>query len=94
MNAQTRMSAKGQIVIPKAVRDRLRWKEGADLEVVERSDGVLLRSPPRPRERITIEQFMKRVQPHKGPALSLEQMDAAVAKGIAERFTKEYKPDR
>jgi AbrB family looped-hinge helix DNA binding protein len=91
MNAQTRMSAKGQVVIPKAVRDRLQWKAGADLEVVERDDGVLLLRSPGKRERITIEEFMQRVPPHNGPPLSLEQIEAAVAKGRAERFRKEYK---
>lgn len=94
MNAQTKMSAKGQVVIPKAVRDRLQWKEGADLEVVERDDGVLLRCSPGKRERITIEEFMKRVPPHEGPALSLEQIEAAVGKARAERFRKEYKIGR
>jgi AbrB family looped-hinge helix DNA binding protein len=94
MNAQTRMSAKGQIVIPKAVRDRLQWREGADLEVVERADGVFLRSPVPKRERISIEEFRKRVPPHDGPTLTLEEIDAAVAMGMAEHFRKEYKSDR
>ncbi|MCP3736106.1 AbrB/MazE/SpoVT family DNA-binding domain-containing protein [Sphingomonas sp. RP10(2022)] len=43
MNAYTKMSEKGQVVIPKDVRDRLRMASGDRLEVVERSDGVLLR---------------------------------------------------
>ncbi|GAA0667425.1 AbrB family looped-hinge helix DNA binding protein [Sphingomonas insulae] len=43
MNAFTKLSDKGQVVIPKDVRDRLRLESGDRLEVVERSDGVLLR---------------------------------------------------
>jgi AbrB family looped-hinge helix DNA binding protein len=43
MNAFTKLSDKGQVVIPKDVRDRLRLASGDRLEVIERSDGVLLR---------------------------------------------------
>ncbi|MDO9490357.1 MAG: AbrB/MazE/SpoVT family DNA-binding domain-containing protein [Sphingomonadaceae bacterium] len=43
MNAETRLSAKGQIVIPKDVRDSKRWTAGTAFEVIERPDGVLLR---------------------------------------------------
>lgn len=42
MNVQTKLSAKGQIVIPKDVRDRLRWTPGTRLEIVEKGTGVTL----------------------------------------------------
>ena len=42
MNAQTKLSAKGQVVIPKDVRDRLHWAEGTQLKVVETGGGVML----------------------------------------------------
>ena len=92
MNAQTKLSAKGQVVIPKEVRDRLQWKEGAALEVVERADGVLLRPPPAKRERITIEEFMRRIPPYEGPPLSLEDIDKAVLKEAARRYRTKYRP--
>lgn len=86
MNAQTKMSAKGQVVIPKGVRDRLRWTEGAALEVVEREDGVLLRSPSPKRERITIEEFRKRVAPYKGKPVSLDDMEQAIIEEAGRRY--------
>jgi AbrB family looped-hinge helix DNA binding protein len=42
MNAITKMSAKGQVVIPKDVRDRLHWLEGTQLKVVESGNAVTL----------------------------------------------------
>ncbi len=64
MNAQTKLSAKGQVVIPKDVRDRLRWAEGMKLAVVESSGSVTLiplKSRLRPRmlfPKTTIEDVM------------------------------------
>lgn len=85
MNAETKMSAKGQVVIPKAIRERLKWREGASLEVVETGSGVLLRPSGKARERITIEEFRRRHPPRPGPRLTLEQMDEAVAREAARR---------
>jgi AbrB family looped-hinge helix DNA binding protein len=79
------MSAKGQVVIPKAIRERLKWSEGASLEVVETGSGVLLRASGKARERISIEEFRRRHPPRPGPRLTLEQMDEAVAREAARR---------
>jgi AbrB family looped-hinge helix DNA binding protein len=44
---RARLSTKGQIVLPKAVRDRRGWTAGAELVVEERPEGVLLRAAPK-----------------------------------------------
>lgn len=76
MTAQTKLSAKGQVVIPKDVRDRLGWLQGNELEVIETGDGVVLRKPAK-RKKMTVEeateQLRKRVH-YKGPPLSIEQL--------------------
>lgn len=40
----TRMSSKGQVIIPKSVRDARGWEPGTELVVEEHPHGVLLRS--------------------------------------------------
>lgn len=76
MTAHTRLSAKGQIVIPKDVRDRLGWTQGSDLEVVETAGGVLLRRPPG-RGKLSVleaaEQLRTRFQ-YTGPPIPVERL--------------------
>ena len=42
--ATTTVSTKGQVILPKAIRDAKRWGAGERLVVEETPDGVLLRS--------------------------------------------------
>ena len=39
----TRLSSKGQVIIPKAARERHGWEPGAVLEVDDQGDAVVLR---------------------------------------------------
>jgi AbrB family looped-hinge helix DNA binding protein len=42
----TRVSTKGQVILPKAIRERLRWSTGTELIVEETPEGVLLKGKP------------------------------------------------
>jgi AbrB family looped-hinge helix DNA binding protein len=42
MNARARMSSKGQIVVPKQLRDAHGWGAGTEFEFVESGKGVLV----------------------------------------------------
>lgn len=42
----TRMSSKGQVVIPRAIRAARAWAPGLEFEVEETPDGLLLRPVP------------------------------------------------
>jgi AbrB family looped-hinge helix DNA binding protein len=44
MNAHTRISSKGQVVIPKAVRDRMGIRPGTGFEIVQQGRDLLLRT--------------------------------------------------
>jgi AbrB family looped-hinge helix DNA binding protein len=37
---QTKVSTKGQVVLPKAIRDKRRWKAGTLLTVEDRPEGA------------------------------------------------------
>ena len=42
--AVTKLSSKGQVILPKAVRDAHRWPVGTEFVVEDTADGVLLRA--------------------------------------------------
>jgi AbrB family looped-hinge helix DNA binding protein len=76
MNAYTKISGKGQVVVPKATRDRLGWQPGTDLEVVETGDAVTLRRKRR-RETLSVAEAVARfreIYQHKGPPIPIEQL--------------------
>jgi AbrB family looped-hinge helix DNA binding protein len=53
MNAMAILSSKGQLVVPKAIRDRHGWKAGDRIELVETAAGLTLRAAPVPASHTT-----------------------------------------
>lgn len=72
----TVVSTKGQVIIPKVVREHYRWEVGTRLMVEETPDGVLLRALP-VFARTGLDAVVGRLA-YSGPAKSLEDMDAAI----------------
>ena len=83
---KTRLSSKGQIVLPKAVRDERNWGPGTEFVVEQVKDGVLLRAV-KPVPTTTAKDLLGCVG-YRGPAKSLEQMQDGVARGIKERHAR------
>ncbi len=82
MHATTHMSEKGQVVIPKATRDRMRLAKGECFEVIERPDGVLLRKQT-PKSGETFEEITARIRArvnYTGPVVTIEEMHDSIAK--------------
>ena len=81
--ADTTISTKGQVVIPKEIRVRLGWGPGTSLEVEDRGDCVVLRQP-RSAPRTTIDD-LHGCLPYDGPPKTVEEMEEGIARGARER---------
>jgi AbrB family looped-hinge helix DNA binding protein len=86
MSSRTQLSAKGQIVIPKRLRDAHDWQPGTAFEVIDRPDGVLLRPTTPMAKRLTLAEFRALLPRHQGPAVPLEDMEAAIDAERAARW--------
>ena len=75
----TRLSEKGQIVIPKRIRTDHDWKPGTEFLVEDQGGGIALR-PIRPFKRTGLRDVLGCAQ-YKGRRKSLKEMNDAVAKG-------------
>jgi AbrB family looped-hinge helix DNA binding protein len=79
----TTVSTKGQVILPKAIRQRRHWEPGTRLVVEETPDGVLLKPAPvfpptRPEE-------VAGMLAYRGPPKSIEDMDAAITAEVKRR---------
>lgn len=79
----TRLSSKGQIILPKSIRDAHHWEPGTEFDVEDRPEGILLR--PKKRFPATHMNEVIGCSGYTGPAKSLEEMEEAIAKGVQER---------
>ena len=83
----TRLSTKGQIVLPKSIRDARRWLAGTEFTVEETPEGILLR-PARRLPRTTLDQVAGCLRPFiksRGKPKTLAQMDKAIGREIKRR---------
>jgi AbrB family looped-hinge helix DNA binding protein len=79
----TRLSSKGQLVLPKAIRDADDWTEGTEFIVERVPEGVLLR-PVRPLPVTRLEDVIG-CAGYRGRARSVAEMERAIAKGVKAR---------
>jgi AbrB family looped-hinge helix DNA binding protein len=73
----TKVSTKGQVILPKAVRDQRQWGAGTKLVVEDTGEGVVLRKAPL-FAATTVDQVFGALA-WKGKPKSIEEMDAAVS---------------
>lgn len=73
----TKVSTKGQVILPKAVRQQKNWEAGTRLTVENTEEGVLLKAAPlfAPTKVDAVCGSLR----FGGRALTIEEMDAAVA---------------
>lgn len=73
------MSTKGQIVIPRDLREHLGWRAGTRLEIVAGAGGVVIRPVPVFQE-TTVDDLVG-LLPYAGPRRTIDEMNDAVARG-------------
>lgn len=82
----TRLSSKGQVILPKSIRAAHRWAAGVRFAVVDTPDGVLLR-PLKPYAPTRVEDVVGSTG-YAGPAKTLEEMEDAVARAARDRHDR------
>lgn len=82
----TVVSTKGQVILPKVIREQRRWPAGTRLVIESTPDGILLK-PASVFPSSDIDAVFGSLA-WKGPALSIEDMNAAVA-GEAKRRARD-----
>lgn len=85
----TKMSTKGQIVIPKGVRSTHHWQPGQKLILIETEDGVVLKAAP-PFKTSTIDDVAGSLK-YSGKPKSIEEMNEGIAKAARERHNIQNK---
>jgi AbrB family looped-hinge helix DNA binding protein len=75
----TKLSSKGQVIIPKEIRSRHHWETGQELQAIDTDDGILLR-PTSPFPETTINDVISCLS-YAGKAKTLDDMEAAIKKG-------------
>ncbi len=75
---KTKVSSKGQVVIPKSVRSHFHWKPGTVLNIEKTENGVAL--SPVKNDLIPREDVFGCLKGKVSKRVSLEEMDAVIAK--------------
>lgn len=80
----TRLSSKGQVIIPKALRAAHRWEVGQELIAIDVGDGILLK-PKKSFQETTLEQVAGCLK-YRGKPKSLDELENAICQGIMEQW--------
>ena len=90
-SARTRVSTKGQVILPKAIRDKRNWAAGTELTVEETTEGVLLRTAPcfAP-TKVEDVAGMLRGRGRINRVVSIEEMDEAVLAEARRRYLSSF----
>ncbi len=75
----TRLSSKGQVIIPQVIREAHQWHSGVEFIVIDTDQGVLL-TPISPFKSVSIENVIGCTS-YKGKQKSLRDMKRGIIKG-------------
>jgi AbrB family looped-hinge helix DNA binding protein len=81
-----KFSTKGQLVVPKGLREAYGWAPGVAIEIVDEGDGVKLK-PAKVNKRYTVDDLYG-ILPYSGPPKTLEDMQRGIDEAIAARWAR------
>ena len=76
----TKLSSKGQVIIPKVLLSRYKWDIGQELAVIDTGEGILLRSS-RPFKKTDLDEVAG-VLKYSGKPVSIDEMEKAIKKAL------------
>ncbi len=79
----TKLSSKGQVVLPKSIREAHSWPPGTEFTIEDTGSSIILR--PTSRFRRTTVDEMTGFLAYSGKAKTVEEMDEAIAEAVRER---------
>jgi AbrB family looped-hinge helix DNA binding protein len=85
----TRLSSKGQIIIPKSVRDAHGWTSGTEFAVEVTGEGILLR--PKPAFEPTSLDAVAGCLEYAGPSLTVDDMARSIDEVLRETWARKFK---
>jgi len=79
----TKLSTKGQVVLPKAIRAARRWRAGTQFTIEEYGEGILLK----PKSQAVVQNWDELIGcvAYNGPRKSIREMNQAMAAEARER---------
>lgn len=82
----TKLSSKGQVILPAAIRAANHWQAGVEFSVENTAGGVLLR-PIKPHPAVTLDDVLG-CTGYSGKAYSMDEMDQAITAEIKARHAR------
>jgi AbrB family looped-hinge helix DNA binding protein len=79
----TKLSSKGQVIIPKSLRDRYQWQVGQEFIVVNTGEGILLKVK-KPFDLTSLDEVAGSLR-YEGAPKTLDEMEAAIRHGAVEQ---------
>jgi AbrB family looped-hinge helix DNA binding protein len=90
---KSHVSSKGQVVIPKPLREAKGIAAGSEVEFVDHPEGVLLRLP-QERKRYTLQDLANVLPRYEGPPITDEMIREGIDAAMRERWARKERNSR
>jgi AbrB family looped-hinge helix DNA binding protein len=90
---KSHMSSKGQVVVPKALRDSKGIGAGSEVEFVDHPEGVLMKLSQR-KKKYTLDDLLNALPPYKGPPVTDQMIQEGIDAAMQERWERKERNSR